>query len=92
MPSKWLTWSPKTASSENIEPLEPTKLRMQPTSVGFGSASTGTLPKVEGEPRVFPHCPRCASYALYRKNNLSNYECQTCGLRDITEDIARRVV
>lgn len=40
---------------------------------------------------VFPHCPRCASYALYRKNNLGDYECLTCGLLDIEESTARRV-
>ena len=40
---------------------------------------------------VFPHCPRCASYALYRENNLGNFECQTCGLQGIEESLARRV-
>ena len=39
----------------------------------------------------FPHCPRCASYALHRKNNLGNYECETCGEREIPEVVARRV-
>jgi len=39
----------------------------------------------------FPHCPKCASYALYRKNNAGNYECQTCGESGITEAVARRV-
>jgi hypothetical protein len=42
-------------------------------------------------PRPFPHCPRCASYALYRPNNIGPYKCQTCGLIDITEEAARRV-
>jgi len=42
--------------------------------------------------RVFPHCPRCASYALYRRNNIGNYECMTCGLQDIEESTARRVM
>jgi predicted RNA-binding Zn-ribbon protein involved in translation (DUF1610 family) len=41
---------------------------------------------------VFPHCPRCASYALYRKNNIGAYECLTCGLSGIEESIARRLV
>jgi hypothetical protein len=41
-------------------------------------------------PRVFPNCPRCGSYYLYRKNNTGNYECQTCEMVDITEDVARR--
>jgi predicted RNA-binding Zn-ribbon protein involved in translation (DUF1610 family) len=41
---------------------------------------------------VFPHCPRCTSYALYRKDNLGDYECQTCGLMAISEEQARRVM
>jgi Zn ribbon nucleic-acid-binding protein len=43
-----------------------------------------------GRVATFPHCPRCASYALYRKNDMGNYECQTCGLQEIAEAIARR--
>jgi len=41
---------------------------------------------------IFPHCPRCASYALYRKNNIGDYECQTCGMQGIEESTARRVM
>jgi hypothetical protein len=41
-------------------------------------------------PHVFPHCPRCGSYYLYRKGNAGEYECQTCEMRDITADVARR--
>lgn len=44
-----------------------------------------------GRIAAFPHCPRCASYALYRKENLGDYECQTCGLQGIEESLARRV-
>ena len=44
-----------------------------------------------GRLATFPHCPKCASYALYRSNNLGNYQCQTCGMREIPEDLARRV-
>jgi Zn ribbon nucleic-acid-binding protein len=40
----------------------------------------------------FPHCPNCASYALYRRNNIGNYECLTCGLPGIDESMARRRV
>jgi hypothetical protein len=40
----------------------------------------------------FPHCPRCASYALYRKDNMGAYECQTCGQTEIEESLARRLV
>jgi Zn ribbon nucleic-acid-binding protein len=39
-----------------------------------------------------PHCPRCASYALYRQSNIGVYECMTCGLQEIDEATARRVV
>jgi transposase-like protein len=38
----------------------------------------------------FPHCPRCLSFALYRKNNRGDYECQTCGETSITEAWARQ--
>jgi hypothetical protein len=44
-----------------------------------------------GRIATFPHCPRCASYALYRQNNLGNFACQSCGLQDIEESTARRV-
>jgi 5-methylcytosine-specific restriction endonuclease McrA len=43
-----------------------------------------------GRIATFPHCPRCASYALYRRNNVGNYECQSCGLPDIAEVLVRR--
>ncbi|MGA2755490.1 MAG: hypothetical protein ABSE53_17180 [Terracidiphilus sp.] len=45
-----------------------------------------------GRIAAFPHCPKCASYALYRENNLGDYECQSCGLQNIEESAARRVM
>jgi hypothetical protein len=36
-----------------------------------------------------PRCPQCASFALYRRNNVGNYECLTCNLAGIEESIAR---
>lgn len=45
-----------------------------------------------GRIATFPHCPRCASYALYRKNNIGDCECLTCGLQDVEEATARRLV
>ena len=39
-----------------------------------------------------PDCPKCASYALYRETNRGNYECQTCGLQNIEEQIARMLM
>jgi len=47
--------------------------------------------QAESGPPQLPHCPRCASYALYRKNDQGDYECGTCGLTDIPEEAARRV-
>jgi hypothetical protein len=40
---------------------------------------------------AFPHCPRCASYALFRRDGGSVFECLTCGLLEIEESVARRV-
>lgn len=45
-----------------------------------------------GRVATFPHCPRCASYALYRQHNEGKFECQTCGLQNIEEHIARRLM
>ena len=45
-----------------------------------------------GRVAACPHCPRCASYALYRKGNIETYECLTCGLLEIEESVARRLV
>jgi Zn ribbon nucleic-acid-binding protein len=45
-----------------------------------------------GRVATFPHCPECCSYALYRKNNVGSFECLTCGLQDIDEATARRLV
>jgi hypothetical protein len=41
---------------------------------------------------AFPHCPACMSYALYRENNIGNYECLTSGLQNIEESTARRLM
>lgn len=45
-----------------------------------------------GRVATFPHCPKCAGYALHRQHNVGDYECQTCGLKDIEEQIARRLM
>jgi hypothetical protein len=45
-----------------------------------------------GRVASFPHCPRCASYALYRTDNSGRYECLTCGMTEIEESTARRLV
>jgi Zn ribbon nucleic-acid-binding protein len=36
-----------------------------------------------------PMCPKCGSYALYRKNNIGAFECLTCELQGIEERNAR---
>jgi hypothetical protein len=81
-----------SATAENPEkPPEP-EAPKPPKTVFEGFA--GSLPATVAitEPvKPFPRCPRCVSYALYRPNNIGNYECQTCGLPDIPEDVARWV-
>lgn len=95
MPSKWLTWTPatpETVNDTNVELTKPTKPSEVASEGTFVSvSSSGHLPRLRGEAQIFPHCPRCASYALYRKNNQGSYECTTCGMEDIAEAIARRV-
>jgi uncharacterized metal-binding protein (TIGR02443 family) len=49
------------------------------------------LRRAGGRVATFPHCPKCASYALFRENNIGDYECMTCGLQNIEEQIARRL-
>jgi hypothetical protein len=46
----------------------------------------------ESTKTTFPHCPQCASYDLYRENNIGAYECQSCGLQNIEEQSARRLM
>ena len=45
-----------------------------------------------GRIATFPHCPSCASYYLFRKDDVGPYECQTCGLQEIEGATARRLV
>jgi len=54
------------------------------------AAVVGILKTNGGRIANSPHCPRCASYALYRKNNIGAFECLTCGVLDIEEVRARR--
>lgn len=67
--------------SENPEnpPSEKAPSEFRPATV---AAKCGPLPS-------FPRCPNCRSFALYRENNVGNYECLTCDLTGIEEDIAR---
>ncbi len=68
----------------DCEPLLPELAKRKPELVAM-------LQRVGGRVATFPHCPACASYALYRENNLGAYECLTCGLTEIEESQARRV-
>jgi len=102
--SRWLNWIPSGGSiigkTSEPEPPKPTK----PTFGGFGGTTPGIFQKKEAAGSaapdasnpmspayVFPHCPRCSSHYLFRENNAGNYECMTCELKDIPEDVARRV-
>jgi hypothetical protein len=40
--------------------------------------------------RVFPRCPQCLSHYLYRNGNSGLYECLTCNLQAIPEEVARK--
>lgn len=98
MPSKWLTWTPKSVNSASVERTRPIKDDAESSREGFvGFDGRGasvspkfTIPVGEGQ-KVFPHCPGCASYYLYRKGNVGNYQCETCGLTEISETVARRI-
>ena len=97
--SRWLTWTPPNSrvirESQEPEPPKPPKTGFE----GFGGAARGPSQQNQTKPvarervsqrKEFPRCPKCASYFLYREDNIGNYECETCGLRDITEEVARR--
>ncbi|MFZ0662425.1 MAG: hypothetical protein WAM66_07020 [Acidobacteriaceae bacterium] len=81
-----------------LEPDERIRVLLPPGMEGVSSilrehkpALLAILRQRGGRIAAFPHCPRCASYALYRKDNLGDYECQTCGMQGIEESTARRV-
>jgi hypothetical protein len=91
MPSKWLTWTPETANSTEVEVTKVTKTA-EATAEGVLSPVTSLgHPQRLGGAQIFPHCPRCLSYFLYRQKNGGDFECQTCGLTEISEEAARRV-
>jgi len=95
--SRWLRWTPESPVIGQDLQTELPKLPKGP-SVSFGSSSSGSSsvirPRssslVDRLPVVLPHCPRCGGYYLYRSNESGYYECQTCGLDQIAESIARR--
>lgn len=39
----------------------------------------------------FPSCPECHSFALYRRNNVGDYDCETCKAKGISELRARGI-
>jgi hypothetical protein len=67
--------------SENME-KSPSEKTPHVSRVGPTEAADGPLPSM-------PRCPQCASFALYRQNNVGAYECLTCDLVGIEESIAR---
>jgi hypothetical protein len=69
--------------SESLEKSPSEKFPDVP-SVRIKGAADGPLPSM-------PRCPQCAGFALYRRNNVGNYECLTCDLAGIEESIARGV-
>ena len=105
--SRWLAWTPSGQEIEKVRDPEPTKLTepssvsfVSATPALFQRIGEPATVPTPGPPTVkgntwgrssFPHCPRCASYALYRRNNVGNYECLTCELRGIGETAARRL-
>jgi hypothetical protein len=104
---RWFGWTPRRHSMEGAfhsPPTEPTKFssgsfvsagpEVLHETVKPTTTPTDILRGQKYKPRgesSFPHCPRCASYALYRKNNVGTYECQTCQLREIDDTVARRI-
>lgn len=74
---RWQTWA---------------KNREKVTTESLGEGSVSSVSASTGTGRmIFPHCPRCSSYALYRRNNQGDYECESCGLQGISGQVARRV-
>ena len=41
--------------------------------------------------KTFPHCPKCGSYYLWRKDKIDPWDCETCGEHGISDEAARRV-
>lgn len=81
--SRWLTWTPKASIIEKSTELEPPKLS-KPSFEGFAGVPSGSFQNIGAQTttKPFPRCPKCASYALYRQNNVGNYECMTCRYKE----------
>jgi|SRR6516164_1593485 hypothetical protein len=77
------------SSSGDIPKIE-NKPGWEPTESSFVSPPVPRSPRDGGRQIVFPHCPRCSSYALYRRDNQGDFECLTCGQEEITDAIARQ--
>ena len=74
----------KSVPEHLVPELERLKLELV-RYLGLKAASDPFSPEY-----VFPSCPGCQGFALHRKNNVGDYECQGCGLKDISEARARR--
>jgi len=68
-------------------------LRSSDTSLSDTPRSSETRLSETGAGSVsFPQCPACGSFFLYRQSNRGAYECETCGLAEIDESAARRML
>jgi hypothetical protein len=77
------TPSPHSLGAEDVSASIP--FRSEISDSGIMSESNGP-----SYCRTLPCCPRCKSYALYRKNNTGFFQCPTCGLNNIDEIAARK--
>lgn len=79
-----------TLAGENIELFLPDNLeQLLPELKEHKPEILALLRRIGGRFAHFPMCPKCGSYALYRKNNIGAYECTTCELQGIEEREAR---
>jgi hypothetical protein len=75
---------------ELFQRIEQPETRKHNPDVGRNPVHQGDAGSREGV-STLPHCPRCGSYYLYRRNNVGNFECVSCELRDIPAKVAGRV-
>jgi len=86
---------PAAPEPKSVSKIEQPAAKPKPVSDRLQHRALGELPP--GAPKgatnvtVLPHCPYCSSFYLYRRNNISSYECRTCGLTGIEEHVAKRV-
>uniref|UniRef100_E6QIE1 Uncharacterized protein n=1 Tax=mine drainage metagenome TaxID=410659 RepID=E6QIE1_9ZZZZ len=77
---------------ENMPMTEPQQAAPEDAKGSIAQDSPAKWRIRGGWTSIFPHCPYCASYALYRENNIGDYECLTCRRTGIEESTARQVM